>query len=82
MDDDPLRAQLVRMLDWEEAHIGFDKAVDGLPSDKRGALAPGVEHSVWQLAGRGGRDRRFHPAPRQPRLTESVEGTGPRSASS
>ena len=49
MGDDPLRAQLVRMLDWEEAHIGFDKAVDGLPSDKRGALAPRVEHSVWQL---------------------------------
>ena len=49
MSDDPLRAQLVRILDWEEAHIGFDKAVDGLPSDKRGALAPGVEHSIWQL---------------------------------
>ena len=46
MGDDPLRAQLVRILDWEEAHNGFDKAVDGLPSDKRGVLAPGVEHSV------------------------------------
>src|SRR5215831_20398712 len=49
MSDDPLRAQLVRMLDWEEAHVGFDKAVDGLSSDKRGALAPGLEHSIWQL---------------------------------
>ena len=49
MGDDPLRAQLVRILDWEEAHIGFDKAVEGLPSDKRGTLVPGVEHSIWQL---------------------------------
>jgi uncharacterized damage-inducible protein DinB len=46
---DPLRAQLVRVLDWEEAHVGFDKAVDGVPADKRGARAPGGEHSIWQL---------------------------------
>ena len=48
-NSDPLRAQLVRMLDWEEAHVGFDKAVDGLPADTRGARAPGFEHSVWEL---------------------------------
>jgi hypothetical protein len=46
---DPLRAQLVRLLDWEEAHVGFDKAVDGLAPAKRGARAPGFEHSAWQL---------------------------------
>jgi hypothetical protein len=46
---DALRAHLVRLLDWEEAHVGFDKAVAGLPADKRGALAPGFEHSPWQL---------------------------------
>jgi uncharacterized damage-inducible protein DinB len=44
-----LRDQLARVLDWEEAHVGFDKAVDGLPPDKRGACAPGFEHSPWQL---------------------------------
>jgi uncharacterized damage-inducible protein DinB len=49
MSDDALREQLVRLLDWEEAHVGFDKAVDGLSADKRGARAPGFEHSVWQL---------------------------------
>jgi uncharacterized damage-inducible protein DinB len=48
-DSDPLRAQLVRFLDWEEAHVGFDKAVEGVPADKRGARAQGFEHSVWQL---------------------------------
>jgi uncharacterized damage-inducible protein DinB len=46
---DPLRAQLVRLLDWEESHVGFDKAVDGIPADKRGGLAGGFEHSPWQL---------------------------------
>ena len=49
MSDDPLRVQLVRILDWEEAHVGFDKALEGLPADKRGALAPGFEHSIWQV---------------------------------
>jgi uncharacterized damage-inducible protein DinB len=49
MNDTPLREQLVRILDWEEAHVGFDKAIADLPADKRGALATGFEHSVWQL---------------------------------
>ena len=46
---DSLRAQLVRVLDWEEAHVGFDKAIDGIPADQRGAHATGFEHSAWQL---------------------------------
>lgn len=45
----PLRAQLVRLLDWEEAHVGFDKAVDGIPPAVRGTVVEGVEHSPWQL---------------------------------
>lgn len=44
-----LREQLVRILDWEEAHVGFDTAIAGIPPDKRGARAEGFEHSVWQL---------------------------------
>jgi uncharacterized damage-inducible protein DinB len=46
---DPLRAHLVRLLDWEQAHVGFDAAVGGIPDDKRGARARGFEHSPWQL---------------------------------
>jgi uncharacterized damage-inducible protein DinB len=46
---DPLRAQLIRLLDWEEAHVGFDKAVHGIPADRRGAHAAGFEHTAWQL---------------------------------
>ena len=44
-----LRDHLARVLDWEDAHVGFDKAVDGIPPDKRGARAAGFEHSPWQL---------------------------------
>jgi uncharacterized damage-inducible protein DinB len=49
LQSDALRAHLVRLLDWEEAHAGFDKAVAGLPPDKRGEIAAGFEHSPWQL---------------------------------
>ena len=49
MATDPVRDHLVRLLDWEEAHVGFDKAIDGIPLGKRGAQAPGFEHSPWQL---------------------------------
>ena len=44
-----LRDHLVRVLDWEDAHVGFDQAVDGIPPDKRGARPEGFEHSPWQL---------------------------------
>jgi hypothetical protein len=46
---DGLREQLARSLDWEEAHVGFAKAVAGIPPDKRGVRAPGFEHTLWQL---------------------------------
>ena len=49
MPTDAIRDHLVRVLDWEEAHVGFDKAIDGIPADKRGARAPGFDHSPWQL---------------------------------
>jgi uncharacterized damage-inducible protein DinB len=46
---DALRGQLIRVLDWEDAHVGFDKAVDGIPAEQRGARAAGFEHTLWQL---------------------------------
>jgi len=49
MRDTALRDHLVRLLDWEEAHVGFDKAVTGIAADARGARAAGFEHSPWQL---------------------------------
>ena len=44
-----LRDQLVSILDWEDAHVGFDNAVEGIPPGKRGTRAAGFEHSTWQL---------------------------------
>jgi uncharacterized damage-inducible protein DinB len=48
-DDKALRAQLVKLLDFEEAHVGFDRAVQGIPPRMRGQLPQGAEHSLWQL---------------------------------
>jgi uncharacterized damage-inducible protein DinB len=46
---DPLRAQLVRFLDWEDAHVSFDKAVEGVPAEHRGKRPDGSPHSLWEL---------------------------------
>jgi uncharacterized damage-inducible protein DinB len=46
---DVVRDHLARVLDWEDAHVGFDKAVAGIPAGKRGARAAGFEHSPWEL---------------------------------
>jgi uncharacterized damage-inducible protein DinB len=47
--DDALRALLSSLLDWEDAHVAFDTAVEGIPGDARGARRDGVPHSPWQL---------------------------------
>lgn len=49
MSDNDLREQLVQILDWEEAHVGFDRAVRGVSPAKRGVRPRGLEHSVWEL---------------------------------
>ncbi len=46
---DPLRDHLVRLLTWEEAHVGFDAAIAGLPAKLRGARPPAFAHSPWQI---------------------------------
>jgi hypothetical protein len=46
---DPLRAQLVTLLDFKEAHVDFDKAVDGVPPEMRGRIPAGASHSLWQI---------------------------------
>ena len=49
MSDEPLREQLARSLDWNEAHVGFDDALKDLPAEKRGVRPAGFEYSVWEL---------------------------------
>jgi uncharacterized damage-inducible protein DinB len=48
-NDKALRAQLVKLLDWEEAHVPFDKAVKGIPASMRGVVPEGWQYSAWQL---------------------------------
>jgi uncharacterized damage-inducible protein DinB len=49
IDEKALRAQLVTLLDFKEAHVDFDRAVKGIPPRLRGQLPQGTEHSLWQL---------------------------------
>jgi hypothetical protein len=47
--DASLRQHLRRLLAWEDAHVSFDTAVDGIPEDARGSTAPSLPHSPWQI---------------------------------
>jgi hypothetical protein len=47
--DAPLREQLRKMLAWEDAHVGFDRAVADIPAELRGKQPAGVPYSPWQL---------------------------------
>ena len=44
-----IRDHLQRVLDWNEAHVSFDEAVEALSPETRGARAAGFEHSPWEL---------------------------------
>jgi uncharacterized damage-inducible protein DinB len=47
--DDALREHLRTLLDWEDAHVGFDSAVKDIPEELRGTVPDGSAHSLWQL---------------------------------
>jgi len=49
VDEKALREQLVKFLDWRDAHVGFDAAVKGIPPRLRGVVPEGWEYSAWQL---------------------------------
>jgi uncharacterized damage-inducible protein DinB len=44
-----LRAQLGRILSWQDAHVGLEKAVEGLAPKLHGVRVDGFPHSVWEL---------------------------------
>jgi len=46
---DPLRALLHSSLAWQDAHASLDSALAGLPAKLRGAVAPGLPWSIWQI---------------------------------
>jgi uncharacterized damage-inducible protein DinB len=47
--DASLRRTLVELLRGGHAHLDFDKAIDGIPADRRGAQAPSLPHTLWQI---------------------------------
>lgn len=47
--DEALRAHLIKLLDWGDAHVTFDAAVKGISPAARGAVPEGLDHSPWQL---------------------------------
>jgi uncharacterized damage-inducible protein DinB len=49
MSDDALRAHVLRVLEWQDAHVGFEAVVEGLPPELRGTQAKGLPYSAWQL---------------------------------
>lgn len=46
---DAMRQLIARLLDWEDAHTGFDAAVANLPIPLRGTAPDGLPYSAWQL---------------------------------
>jgi uncharacterized damage-inducible protein DinB len=49
MSDAALREQLARLLVWEDAHAGFDAAIEDIPPGRRGTQPAGLPYSPWQL---------------------------------
>jgi uncharacterized damage-inducible protein DinB len=49
MNERLLRAQLKKILEWEDAHASVDHAIDGIPAAVRGQVPEGAAHSAWQL---------------------------------
>lgn len=47
MNDQRIREFLAKVLDWEDAHVGFDAAVSGIPEQDRGRRAGA--HSPWEI---------------------------------
>ena len=43
------RKQLREFVDWKQAHVDFDTAVDGIAPRLRGVVPSGFQHSIWQL---------------------------------
>jgi hypothetical protein len=49
MDETAVRQLLRKVLEWEDAHAGFDAAFAKLPAKLRGERPAGVPYSPWQL---------------------------------
>jgi hypothetical protein len=46
---DMLREQFIKLLGWQDAHVNFDSAVEGIPTPLQGVRPEGLPYSLWQL---------------------------------
>jgi hypothetical protein len=49
MATDPLRAQLIRLLDGVDAHMPFEEAVADFPDEAMNERPPNVDYTPWHL---------------------------------
>jgi hypothetical protein len=47
--DAAVREHLKRVLDWEDAHAGFEATVKDFPAELRGRVPEGLPYSAWQI---------------------------------
>jgi uncharacterized damage-inducible protein DinB len=47
--NESLRNHLLKILDWQDAHVNFDASIDNVPPELRGVQPEGMPHSLWQL---------------------------------
>ena len=47
--DDALRSHLLKLLDWQDAHVSFEMAVEGIPPEQYGVQPARLPYSLWQL---------------------------------
>ncbi len=46
---DPFRRQVSSLLDWQDAHPGFEKILEGIPGELRGVAPDRLPYTPWQL---------------------------------
>jgi hypothetical protein len=47
--DQAVRRQVSSLLDWQDAHAGFEKILDGIPAKLRGVAPEQLPYTPWQL---------------------------------
>ncbi|MCX2743166.1 DinB family protein [Mangrovivirga sp. M17] len=49
MNDESLRPLLRKILNWEDAHVNFDNAINNIPEKMRGIRHKDIPYSLWEL---------------------------------
>ena len=49
IDEKAWRDLVGKLLAWEDAHVGFEAAVAGIPPKLRGLRPSGAPHSAWEI---------------------------------